>query len=130
MPNPYLKRGSKNKGSQNKQGSENKGSSNLLKSFWNRHKVVIIGTSLAVISIPLGVAAFRKMKGGSTASQPKLPMKDLEIVNLEEENSDTKMVTDLFEEGSLKKLEEPSRKTSIEFTETDFEIDEDDDGSF
>ena len=71
MPNPYLKRGSSNRGSKNKgsKQTEERG----LKKFWKKHKAIIIGTSIAVISIPVGVAIYRKMKTPALTTESLLP---------------------------------------------------------
>lgn len=60
MANPYLKRGS---GSHNKtSGSKNEERESFFKKFWTKHKAIIIGASVAVISIPIGVTVWRKMQ--------------------------------------------------------------------
>ena len=132
MANPYLKRGSSNRGSKQ---TEERG----LKKFWKKHKAIIIGTSIAVISIPVGLAVWRKMS--SKSDQPVLPQNQLPAsANLEfasvsaDKKNDTEIIDAMLiddEEGSKMEMvmEEDltmpdipdNPRAKITFTAADFE---------
>lgn len=114
MANPYLKRGSSNKGSKNKSAGSKNEREGFFKKFWTKHKAIIIGASVAVISIPVGVTVWRKMQ----AKKLELP---------EGSDNTQKMLgtsdDDLMMDAMLQTTEAPSKKAEEIFPVATEQID-------
>jgi hypothetical protein len=115
MANPYLKRGSSNKGSKNKSTGSKNEREGFFKKFWTKHKAIIIGASVAVISIPVGVTVWRKMQAKKTLELPDL--------NAGSDNQMLGTSDDLMMDAMLQTTEAPSKKAEEIFPVATEQID-------